>query len=212
MKKIALVVGATGLVGSQVLDLLLADSAYEQVIALTRKPLVPRDRLAVLVTDFSNLDRLEVPHVDDVFCCLGTTIKAAGSKEAFRKVDEEYPLAVAHWAYQRGARQYLLVTALGADPKSVVFYNRIKGEVEQKIQNIGFSIVHIFRPSLLLGPRKESRPGEDAAKQFDRWFGFLIPKAYRGIESIKVARAMRQLAMKNSPGCYVHESKELQAF
>lgn len=210
MKKIALVVGATGLVGSQVLDRLLADSAYEQVIALTRKPLVPRHRLAVQITDFSNLDLLMVPHVDDVFCCLGTTIKTAGSKEAFRKVDEEYPLAVAHWAYQRGARQYLLVTALGADPKSVVFYNRVKGELEQKIQNIGFSTVHIFRPSLLLGPRNESRPGEEAAKMFDRWFGFLIPKAYRAIEAAKVARAMQQVAKKNVPGTYIHESKELQ--
>lgn len=212
MSKIACIAGATGLVGSQLLDLLLADSYYEQVVVLARKPLAARDRLTVILTDFSDWETLPVTRIDDVFCCLGTTIKAAGSKAAFRKVDHDLPLALAAWALKRGASQFLLVTALGADHRSMIFYNRTKGEVEEKIRQTAFTSIHIFRPSLLLGPRKENRPGEDAAKQFDRWFGFLIPIAYRGIESIKVARAMRQLAMKKSPGCYVHESKELQAF
>lgn len=212
MSKTALVVGATGLIGSQVIDLLLADSYYERVVVFARKPLPDHPKLMQFQTDFSNLEALSTPPVSDVFCCLGTTIKVAGSQEAFRKVDEEYPLTVAHWAYRQGASQYLLVTALGADAKSMIFYNRVKGNVEQKLQQIGFNSVHIFRPSLLMGPRKESRSGEDAAKQFNRWFGFVIPKAYRAVESIKVARAMQQWAKKNTPGNHVHESKELQSF
>lgn len=212
MNKTALVVGATGLIGSQLVELLLADSDYDRVVVLARKALPAHPKLAQFQTDFSDLAALAIPPVSDVFCCLGTTIKTAGSKAAFRKVDEEYPLAVAEWAHRQGASQYLIVTALGADPNAMVFYNRVKGIVEQKLQQIGFKTVHIFRPSLLMGPRKESRSGEDAAKQFNRWFGFLIPTAYRGIESIKVARAMQQWAKKNTPGNYVHESKDLQAF
>jgi uncharacterized protein YbjT (DUF2867 family) len=212
MSKTALVVGATGLIGGQLLELLLADPHYQHVVVLARKPLPSHPKLTVIQTDFSELQEKSVPPIQDVFCCLGTTIKVAGSKEAFRKVDLEYPLAVGAWALRQGAVQYLLVSALGADARSRIFYNRVKGEVEQKIQQLGYSSVHIFRPSLLMRPRQESRPGEEAAKQFNRWFGFLIPAAYRGIESIKVARAMQQWAHKSITGIHVHESKELQSF
>jgi uncharacterized protein YbjT (DUF2867 family) len=212
MNKTALVVGATGLIGSQLLDLLLQDSYYERVVALARKPLPPHPKLTVWQSDFSNLNPFTLPGIHDVFCCLGTTIKTAGSKDAFRKVDFDYPVAVAEWALRQGANQYLIVTALGADARSRIFYNRVKGEVEQKVQQIGYRSVHVFRPSLLLGPRKESRSGEDAAKQFNRWFGWLLPDSYRGIESSKVAHAMQHWAKQNVPGTHVHESKELQAF
>jgi len=128
--------------------------------------------------------------VDDVFCCLGTTIKKAKSKEAFRAVDLEAPLLLAKISKELGAQKFILVSSLGANKNSSIFYNQVKGEVEEAIKQIGFGSFHILRPSLLLGPRQEERTGEDAAKFFYKVFGFLVPKKYQAIESIKVARAM----------------------
>jgi len=212
MKKTALIAGATGLVGRHLLDLLLEDDRYEQVYVLTRKPLPGHPRLQVLQTDFKNLSSFVWPAVNDVFCCLGTTLRAAGSKEAFRAVDLDYPLAIAHGTKRAGATQYLLVSALGADKKSGIFYNRVKGEVEEKIAQAGFSAVHLFRPSLLLGLRHEKRPGEDAAKWVNQWLGLLIPKPYKAIDAGKVARAMMHWAKKETNGISVHESGRLQEY
>ncbi len=211
--KTALVAGATGLIGGQLLDLLLKDSYYEKVIAITRKPLdVESSKLHNVVIDFSQLQNIATDlKADDVYCCLGTTIKQAGSKEVFRKVDYEYPTELAKITKSNGAKQYLLVSALGADPSSGIFYNQVKGETELAINKTGFESVHIMRPSLLIGPRKEHRSGEEAAKVFYKYLGFLIPKKYKGIESIKVARAMIALAKQNKAGHFIHESVALQA-
>lgn len=214
MSRIALVAGSTGLIGNQLLELLLEDSNYSKVIALSRKQLtLSNPKLENIVLEVEQLDSHQQQlKADDVFCCLGTTMKQAGSKAAFRKVDFDYPLQLAKILNQNGARQFLLVSALGANKNSKIFYNQVKGEVEEAITSIGFKGLHIFRPSLLLGPRKEQRSGEDAAKVFYKIFGFLIPKKYQGLESIKVARAMQVLATEDLSGKFIYESDELQKY
>lgn len=210
--KTALVAGATGLIGSQLLPLLLSSDRYEHVKVLTRKALqIEHPKLENLIVNFDQLSTVgQLLKADDVFCCLGTTMKKAKSKEAFRKVDYTYPLELAKLSKQQGARQYLLVSALGANKDSSIFYNAVKGEVEVAIDAVGFESLDIFRPSLLLGPRKEHRSGEDAAKWFYKIFGFLIPEKYQAIESVKVARAMLHFAGQDQPGKYIYESKSLQ--
>ncbi len=211
--KTALLAGSTGLIGKQLLELLLESEQYKQVIALTRKDLPQHPKLVQLKIDFEKLtDYSNSLIADDVFCCLGTTMATAGSKEKFYKVDFHYPFVLAKTAYAAGAKQYLLVSALGADKKSSIYYNKVKGEVEEAVTSVGFGTIHIFRPSLLTGPREESRSGESAAKVFYKIFGFLIPQKYKAIDSLKVAKAMLQLASQNKKGNFIHESKELQQY
>lgn len=211
--KTALLVGATGLIGRQLLELFEKNTYYEKVFVLTRKPLAVSGKCENMVVNFDLLNEvLSTLKADDVFCCLGTTMKVAGSKEAFRKVDYTYPLLTAQYSKQQGASQYLLVSALGASKNSSVFYNKVKGEVEEAIGALGFTGYHIFRPSLLLGDRKEVRSGEDAAKLFFKLFGFLVPDKWKGIEAKKVAQAMLHFAKENKSGKFIHESAEMQRF
>jgi uncharacterized protein YbjT (DUF2867 family) len=212
--KTALVVGSTGLIGGQLIELLLQDNYYSKVIAIARNPLQGQHpKLTTIITDVDSLTSHKASlAVDDVYCCLGTTIKKAKTKEAFRKIDFDYPLQVAQLTKELGASSYLLVSALGANKNSSVFYNRVKGEVEEAIKKIGFQSYHIVQPSLLLGPRVEKRDGEQSMQKVFTAIDFLIPKKYKAIESIKVARAMIALAKQNIVGNFIHESKELQAF
>ncbi|MBX2964317.1 MAG: oxidoreductase [Cyclobacteriaceae bacterium] len=212
--KTALLAGSTGLIGKQLLQLLLDDSAYAEIKALSRKPIgIEHPKLKNIVLDLNKLDEhFDQLKADDVFCCLGTTIKQAGSKEAFRKVDHDYPLELAKLSKNQGATQYLIVTALGSNKMSGIFYNQVKGQVEEAIDQVGFQSYHIFRPSLLLGERTEKRAGEGAATVVYRALGFLIPLKYKAIDSAKVARAMLHMAKQNSKGKFIHESKELQQF
>jgi uncharacterized protein YbjT (DUF2867 family) len=207
----ALVAGSTGLIGSQLLDLLLQDGRYEKVIAISRKPLsIQQDKLVNVVCE---LDQLPTDlKADDIFCCLGTTMKKAKTKAAFRAVDFDAPLTLARIGKANGARQFLLVSALGANKNSLIFYNQVKGEVEEAIRAIGFDSYHILRPSLLTGPRQEQRSGEDAAKFFYKILGWAIPIKYQAIDSIKVARAMMELADQLHSGTFIHESAQLQKF
>jgi uncharacterized protein YbjT (DUF2867 family) len=149
--------------------------------------------------DFDELDRHgDLFAVDDLFCCLGTTIRKAGSQEAFRRVDLEYPLQAAHLGRAAGARQFILVSALGADPSSRVFYNRVKGEVEAALAGVGYPRLVIFRPSLLLGDRDEVRPGERVAEWIMKPLGPLMRgplRRYRPVEAAWVARAMVRRAL-----------------
>lgn len=214
MGKTALLAGSTGLIGSQLLDLLLNEKGYAAVIAISRMPLtINNPKLTNVVCELRDLsshrDNLKA---DDVFCCLGTTIKKAKSKEAFRAVDLDAPVLLAKISKELGAKQYLLVSSLGANKNSAIFYNHVKGEVEDTIKQVGFATLHILRPSLLLGPRREERTGEDTAKLFYRVFGFLIPKKYKAIESKTVARAMWQLAGAGQSGVFIHESNQIRDF
>ena len=212
--KTALIVGSTGLIGKQLLQLLLDDPYYIKVKAVARKPLaLTHPRLEVIVADLNTLNTVtEQFNADDVFCCLGTTIKKAGSKKAFEAVDFDYPMQVAKHSKEKGAQQFLLVSALGADANSSFYYNQVKGRIEVAIREVKFSCTHVFRPSLLLGIRDENRPGEDAAKIFYRIFNFMIPKKYKGIDAAKVAKAMLSYAKENKTGFFVHESESMQRF
>src|SRR5215218_129038 len=171
----ALVLGATGLVGGLCLDLLLEDPAWSRVTVVARRSSGrTHPRLAEVVADFERLEEhAEAFAVDAVFCCLGTTIRKAGSREAFLRVDHDYPVAAARLASARGARRFLLVTALGADAGSRVFYNRVKGEVERDVSALPFEGVALLRPSLILGERAGRRPAEAAAQVVMGALGFL---------------------------------------
>jgi uncharacterized protein YbjT (DUF2867 family) len=209
----ALVVGATGLVGSKLVAALLADPDYASVHALVRRPLVSkRTKLREYVVDFSRLEGFTWPAVDDVYCCLGTTIRAAGSQAAFRAVDFAYPLAVARGALAAGARQYLFISAMGADAHSSVFYSRVKGELEAAIAALPFHAAIAFRPSLLAGDRTEHRLGERLALAVLQPLRGLVPRKYRPVADTAVARAMVDFAGRSLAGFHVVTSDVIQAF
>ncbi len=211
---IALVAGSTGLIGRHLIEQLILDARYKKIKCLTRRPLsLNDDKLEIIETEGGNLIEIaDLLEADDVFCCLGTTIKKAKTKEAFKKIDFDYPLSLARVTLANGASQFHLISALGANSSSGVFYNRVKGEIEEAIAALGFKTFHVYRPSLLLGPRKEERSGEDAAKLFFKLFGFLIPKKFKAIDAAKVARAMVAMAKREAEGNFVHESKSMQQF
>ncbi|MGH7451719.1 MAG: NAD(P)H-binding protein [bacterium] len=216
MAKSALLLGASGLVGGHCLERLLYDAAYDKVIALVRKPLALHHiKLEQQVADFSRLqNNAHLMKAHDIFCCLGTTIKKAGSQAAFRQVDFTYPFEIAKIAAANGAEQFLIVTALGANPASRIFYNRVKGEVEAAITALAFRAVHIFRPSLLLGERQEIRLGERTAERVAKIFSFLFVgslRKYRPIEASVVAAAMIAVAKRNLAGVDIFESDQIQA-
>ena len=215
-RRTALLAGATGLVGGHCLELLLEDDAWEQVVVLGRREIGTTHRkLVQRVVDFDRLAELgDVPRVDDVFCCLGTTMKRAGSEAAFRRVDLTYVHELARLASRQRAGQFLLVSALGADPHSRVFYYRVKGEVEEAVRKLPFDGVHIFRPSLLLGERRESRPGERLAILAGRALGFMFVGPlgrYRPIAARAVAAAMIRIAKDAARGVHVYESDRIRA-
>ena len=211
----ALLVGATGLIGGHCLRLLLDDPDYEKVITLGRRELATKHRkLEQHVIEFDRLNELgDLFKSDDIFCCLGTTIKKAGSQEAFRRVDFGLPLEIANLAKAKGATQFLLVSSLGADSGSRVFYSRVKGELELAISKIPFDAVQIFRPSLLLGERDEFRLGEWSAEIFSRLFSFVFVGKlahYRPIHAEMVAAAMVKTAKAKPGGVNILESTQLQ--
>ena len=211
----ALLLGATGLVGSHCLDLLLDSGHYTAVRALTRSPLGRRHpRLSEVRIDLEEMDgRPELFGVDDVFCCLGTTMARAGSEEAFRRVDHDYPLRAAELATTEGADQFLLVSAVGADPQSRIFYNRVKGEVEGAVKRLPFRAVWLLRPSLLLGERSELRVGEKVAAAVALPLAPLLVgrlRRYRPVAGRDVAAAMVRLALEGDTGGVV-ESDEITA-
>lgn len=212
----ALLLGATGLVGGHALEALLADPAWDRVVVLGRRALpLSHAKLEQRVADFARLDEhADAFAVDDAFCCLGTTIKQAGSQEAFRRVDHDFVVAAARLASERGARRFLLVTAMGASAGSRVFYNRVKGEVEQAVAALPFAGVVLARPSLLIGDRAESRPIETLGRRLMPVLSLLMSgplRNYRPIAAAAVARALVRLAKEDGGGVRVVESAELAA-
>ena len=203
--KTALIVGSTGLTGSHCLKYLLYNNQYSRIIKLTRRHVnTEHEKIIEQIVNFDKLESYkEYIKADDVFCCLGTTIKKAGSKEAFRKVDFEYPYQVGKIALANGAKRMFMVSALGANDQSFVFYNQVKGEVENVIAELGFEAVHIFRPSLLLGNRTEHRRGESIAVSLYAMMEKMMlgPLAkYKGIEAKVVAKVMVAVATKEYKG------------
>lgn len=209
-QKTAIIAGASGLIGRSLTQLLLKSNDYGRVIALVRKPLgVQHEKLTEHQIDFNELNNLaDFPQGDDIFCCLGTTMKKAGSKDAFYKVDFTYPYELAQRALKAGAKRFFLVSAMGAKLKSKVFYNRVKGELEDKISFLNYRTIYIFKPSLLRGKRGESRPGESFAQAITRIIPFIGPwKKYHPIHADKVADAMMKVAKQEDKGCYFYQSE-----
>lgn len=210
-----LLCGATGLVGTECLELLAADQFFRRVAVLTRRPLPPEisahldtSKIEEHVIDFDELaahdDLLDV---DQIICALGTTIKKAGSKERFREVDFGYPLAIARMGVRQGARHFLLVSAVGADAASRIFYNRVKGELEEAVRALPYRSITIVRPSLLLGERTEFRLGEEIAKRLS----FLAPSSYKPVAASAVAAVLVQAAKEDRPGRRVIESDRIRS-
>lgn len=209
MSRTALVAGPTGLIGRLLLQRLLQHPAYGEVRALSRRPLpVQHERLRVVQTDYYNLAGLgETLRVDDVFCCLGTTLRTAGSRTAFEDVDYRMVVELARAAHAAGAHQFLVVSAAGASPRALAFYSRVKGRMEDAVSTAGYEAVHIVRPSLLLGARGESRPGEALAQKLAPILSPLLggPLArYRPVAADEVAAGLIELALRDQRGVHVH--------
>ena len=204
----ALLLGATGLVGRELLSLLLDDDDVQRVVVIARRPSgAKHPKLDEHVLDLDAMDaHAELFQVDQIFCALGTTIKQAGTQERFRVVDHDYPLAAARLGKAHGARHYLLVSALGASSDSRVFYNRVKGDVERDVIALQYRGTTIARPSLLLGNRDESRLGERIAAKL----AWLTPAKYKPIEARDVARALVRLAREDVPGVNIVESAAMR--
>lgn len=209
MPSVAILAGASGLVGGACLQKLLASPAYTQVISLGRRSLpIQNAKLTQLQVNFDALPPLEEARGAAVFSALGTTIKKAGSQEAFHRVDLEYPLQLARHARAAGAEQFLLVSSVGANPHSSNFYLRVKGEAEDALRQLGFRTLHIFRPSILVGDRAESRPGERFGIALSRAleFAFIAGlRKYRPMPVPLLAQAMLNAASQTQPGCFIHE-------
>lgn len=205
-----LLAGATGLVGRELLRMLLEDDGVSRVTALVRRPLqdaTPHPRLLEVMVDFEALDQHAGAFaVDQVVCALGTTIKRAGSQAAFRRVDYDYPMRIATMGRAAGARHFLLVSALGADAASRVFYSRVKGELERDVVALGYPGVTIARPSLLEGDRAEFRLGEVIGSKLS----FLVPGRWKPVHARQVARALVLAARDDRPGVRVLENTELR--
>lgn len=195
----ALIVGATGLVGSELVRLLCESNDYVSVTALTRNEIsFTHPKLTVYYVNFDELSERDVQHVDDVFCCLGTTRKKAGSRELFEKVDVEYPLCIASLAKKEGANHFIVISAMGASESSFAYYNRVKGKLEQQLETFDFPRLSIVRPSLLTGERKEFRLAEKSGELILKVVNPLLVgpfKRYRSIAASQVAEAMLYIAL-----------------
>lgn len=213
--KVAVLLGASGLVGGYCLDFLLADANYHSVISVGRKKIGKQHpKLRQHIIDFENPETFnQLLKGDDMFICLGTTRARAGSKEAFYRVDYEYVFNCAKVASLNGINQLLLVSSVGANPDSMFFYLKVKGSIEEAVSKLPFWSVHIFRPSVLLGERNENRFGEDIAKRLGKGFDWLLGGAltkFKPVEAEVVARAMVSAAQGLTEGRFNYPSSYLQ--
>jgi uncharacterized protein YbjT (DUF2867 family) len=207
-----LVVGATGLVGRHVIAKALADSRIARVVAPTRRPLEAHPKLDNPLVDFDRLPaEADWWNVDGVICALGTTRAKAGSDDAFRLVDRDYPLEIARLAHSHGAGRFALNSSLGADAHSKLLYPRTKGEVEEALKATGFPSLTIVRPGLIGGDRDEFRLGERIAAVVLGAFGPLVPRQYRISPAVKIADALIEAAVTGQPGVHLIESAALAA-
>lgn len=213
--KTALIIGASGLVGNELLQILLNASEYDKITIFTRTKMnIEHSKLKQVIIDFNNLQNYkEHMRVHDVYCCLGTTIKKAGSQSSFRKVDYEYPLKLAQLAVECHVEKFLIITAMGSNRSSKIFYNRVKGEVEDDLKSVNLHSLHIFQPSLLLGDRKEFRLGEKTATLLTPIFSLVMVgplRKYKPIHARNVALAMYRTGQNRVKGTYVYPSDKIQ--
>jgi uncharacterized protein YbjT (DUF2867 family) len=205
-----LLLGATGLVGSRVLELALAEPRVTAVIAPTRRPLPSRPKLSAPTIDFDHLPQdPSIWAADVVICALGTTLKSAGSRERFHRIDHDYPVDIARLAKANGARTFVLNSAKGADVKSLFFYSRVKGETERDIRALGFERTVLVRPGLIDGPRPEPRPMEQWAGRVLALLQPILPPSMRANRPEAIARAMLNAALSAPPGVTIVPSEGL---
>jgi uncharacterized protein YbjT (DUF2867 family) len=214
MRKTALLAGATGLIGSALLPLLLASDRYAKVIVVGRRPVATQHpKLTQVVVDLGAIETERLRLIaDDVFCCLGTTIKQAGSREAFYKVDFLYVVQLAALTAANFAAQFLVVSSLGADVNSRFYYSRVKGEMEEAVGQTPFRAIHVFRPSLLLGDRAQPRLGERLGAVVLALARPLLRggwRKYRPVAATTVAQAMLRAAEDDGGGIRIHNSDVL---
>ncbi len=210
-QKIALVVGATGLVGSNLVQTLLESEEYLKVIVWVRSTTgITHEKLEETIVDFNTLGHYQLNRgVDHIFCCLGTTIKVAKTKQNFKKVDLDYPVTLGRMASEKGVSQFIVISAMGANHKSRVFYNAVKGEMESELRKLSLLGLKIFRPSLLLGNRNDFRFGEKAAEVLSKVIPFVFSgelRKYKPIEGKVVAQAMYRVALHERAGVEVFPS------
>ena len=213
--KTALIIGSTGLIGSELLNLLLDSNDYLKVITFVKRDTgIKHPKLTQHIIDFDTPETYkELVVGDDFFCTIGTTIKKAGSKEAFRKVDFGYPKQFASFALQNKVKQFLIISSLGANAKSGNFYLKTKGEIQDFLKDCNFESVAVLQPSLLLGNRTEFRLGEKVGAFFMKTLSFLFVgnlKKYKPIESETVAKALLKIAQTNNIGFKIYESNAIQ--
>jgi len=208
MSKTALIIGSTGLTGERLLQLMLNDPYYEKVISVTRSTLAfKHSKLKSIVMDFEHMhDNTDQLKADHIYCCLGTTMKIAKSKDAFYKVDFTYPLNIAEICLAQGATKFLLVSALGANKNSFFYYSRVKGQLEEALIALDYPTTVILQPSLLLGDRKESRLGEELAKRVS----FMFVGPYQAIQSGTVALVMLKLGKEEMTGLHRFKSEHIK--
>lgn len=214
--KTAVIFGASGLTGRQVLQKLIQDERYEKIRVFTRsEPDIKSGKLEIIIAPLEELGRYaDQISGNDVFCCLGTTIKKAGSKDNFRKVDFGFPVIIAETASRNGVPNFLIISSIGADPESSNFYLRTKGEVEKAVQEFPFRKIVILRPSMLLGKRREFRFLEEVGKVIMIPLKFIFVgrlRKYRPVSAETVARAMVRLANVTTSKI-IFESHEIELF
>lgn len=209
--KTALIAGASGLIGRELVQKLINSDQYRLIYSISRKKgRFVHDKIREIVINFEQIDQLRIDEpIDDVFCTLGTTMKQAGSRENFKKVDYGYVLELAKLGKKSGASKYLVVSAMGANPKSPVFYNQVKGLVEEELKKLGFKHLVILRPSLLLGERPVMRYAERLSGFLMKTLNIFIPDNYKAIYANKVADFMLKMALKSTGPITIIKSGEM---
>jgi len=212
--KSALILGASGLVGKDLLKILINSSEYNKITLLVRKKIdISNCKVHQEIIDFDNLENYSsFFNVDNVFCCLGTTMKIAKTKEKFQRVDLDYPLISAKITKQIGKGNFYVVSAMGADENSRIFYNKIKGKLERQLKDMQLNTLHIFKPSMLSGNRTEFRLSEKISLSLSKSLPFLFIgnlKKYKPIETKDVALAMYLASLSETNGTYIHESDQI---
>lgn len=210
---IVTVIGSSGLVGGALVEVLINSDSITRINLIVRKASERHHpKIKEIMVDFNDLVAYEAnfPNSEALFCCIGTTMKnVKGYKELYKSIDYGIPLKSAKIALNRGYKSYLLVSALGANASSSVFYNRLKGEVENDLIQLGFEATHIFRPSFLLGNRKENRIGELIGKNIFKAISFLLPAKYRAIYDVQVAKAMLKKSLSDLRGSHIWYYKDM---
>lgn len=212
-EKVALIIGSTGMVGLSLTEQLLACNDYAEVRILGRsKPQIVHEKLQFIPAQLTapGLPRSAFLNVNDIFCCIGTTTKKTPNKEEYANIDREVPAKIAEIGKIFGVERFLVVSSIGASATSKFFYLRVKGEMEEKVIESGIPVIEIFRPSTLLGKRKEFRPAEYLSRLFDPVTRYFVPKKYRGIKATTVAHAMLIRALSPcEEGINVWESDQI---